>query len=70
MQKYAYQHFEDGRKWLRIIEMDGDDVGDVWDECISEWIMLLDLTTGKSYYRHKLTKQEIYEAPSSVRAYA
>ena len=44
----AYQHTEDGRKWLRIVPDDGL----AWDEPLSGWCIVLDLITGATTYRH------------------
>lgn len=62
----GYTHFDDGRKWLRIDQYDDGKLTDCWDECISEWELVLDTTNGNSYYRHKTTKQVVNES----RAYA
>ena len=53
MSRCGYMHFDDGKKWLRIVEIN-DLTGDEWDECISEWEYVIDTVRGVSYYRHKL----------------
>lgn len=43
----AYRHWEDGKQWLRILPEDGME----YDEPIEGWVEVLDLTTGKLFYR-------------------
>lgn len=44
----AYHHIDDGQTWLRV---KGDD-GSEYDEPISGWELVHDLTAGRSHYRH------------------
>lgn len=43
----AYHYTDEGKTWLRI-----DDEGYGYEEPIAGWSLVLDLTDGKSYYRH------------------
>ena len=40
--------FDDGARWLRITPQDGF----AWDEPVAGWALILDLSDGRSYWRH------------------
>ena len=45
----AYRHWEDGKQWLRLCDKSGNE----WDESITGWTEVLNLTNGHLTYRHK-----------------
>lgn len=45
----AYHHVEDGKPWLRIMPGDGYD----YDEDLSGWSLILDMTSGTTYYQNQ-----------------
>lgn len=45
----AYQHFDDGFKWLRVVNTES---GQEWDEHIQGWSMSINLTTGETLWKH------------------
>jgi len=49
----AYRHWNDGRQWIRIIDENGNE----WDEPISGWTEILNLTDGSAQYRHGATNR-------------
>ncbi len=49
----GYIQFAEGKKWLRIKAIDENGDEGVWDECVSEWEQIMDLSNGLCYYRHK-----------------
>lgn len=51
----AFSHYDGEDHLLRII----DDSGDEWDEDLSDWDLILDLTTGRSFWRHRRDGREI-----------
>ncbi len=51
----AFNQYDGENHLLRII----DDSGDEWDEDISDWELILDLTTGRSLWRHRRDGREI-----------
>jgi hypothetical protein len=54
----AFNHYDGEDHLLRII----DDNGDEWDEAITGWDLILDLTTGRSFWRHRYDGREIESA--------
>jgi hypothetical protein len=42
------KHFEDGETWARI----EDDSGNVWDEPINGWSMVISLIDGSTEWKH------------------
>jgi hypothetical protein len=51
----AFNQYDGEDHLLRII----DDSGDEWDEDLSAWDLILDLTTGRSFWRHRRDGREI-----------
>lgn len=48
--KYAYMHYDDGCRWLRI----QDDDGQEWEEPITGWSLIFDLCRGgAAWFEHK-----------------
>ncbi len=45
----AYQHFDDGQKWLRIVDCLSNTE---WDEPIRGWQLSINLTTGETLWKH------------------
>ena len=43
-----YRHWDDGKQWLRLT----DDAGNQWDEPITGFTEVWNLTTGAMSYRH------------------
>ena len=52
---HHYHDRADSRTWLRVILSNGFE----YDEPISGWELINDLTRGKSFYRNKYSGQEI-----------
>lgn len=44
----AFRQWEDGKQWLRII----DDNGNEYQEPITGWAEIINLTNGELHYRH------------------
>jgi len=51
----AFSYYDGKERLLRIV----DDNGDEWDEDLSGWDLILDLTTDRSYWRHRRDGREI-----------
>lgn len=58
----GFVHFDDGRKWLRINKIVNGEFAACWDQCLSEWQLILDTTDGTAYYRHKLNHKVVHES--------
>ena len=54
--KYGFIHEEDGQRWLRCIS----DNGEEYDEAVSCFVEIMDLTNGENYWRHVRTQERIY----------
>lgn len=50
----AYRHWQDGKQWLRIIP----DNGMEYDEPISGWVEILNLTNGNISYKKGIVEIE------------
>lgn len=46
----AYQHFDDGFKWLRVVNTE---TGQEWDEPIKGWSLSINLMTGETLWTHE-----------------
>lgn len=54
----AFIHYEGEGHFLRIIDDDGDE----WDEGLADWDLILELSTGRAFWRHRRDGREIDRA--------
>lgn len=51
----AFSHYDGEEQLLRII----DDNGDEWDEDLADWVLTLELKTGRLFWRHRRDGRKI-----------